>query len=211
MAKTAPFDKLTERYEQWFEKHREAYLVEIDAVKSLIPKSDRGLEIGVGTGKFAVPLGIKLGIEPSEKMGELAREKGIKVIPGVAENLPFEDGQFDFVLMVTTICFLDDTQEALREAHRVLKKEGHIVIGFVDKDTSLGKIYQEQQERNPFYEQASFFSTENLVAELEKAGFSNFQFVQTIFHPLDQVKTNEPKKEGHGEGSFVVIRAGKQW
>ena len=115
MAKIAPFDQFAERYEQWFERNREVYLSEISAVKSLMPKSGRGLEIGVGTGRFAVPLGIKLGIEPAEKMGKIARKRGIRVISGVAENLPIEDERYDFVLMVTTICFVDNAQKALRE------------------------------------------------------------------------------------------------
>lgn len=209
MAKIEPFDQFTERYEQWFERHLEVYLSEINAIRSLIPKSERGVEIGVGTGRFAAPLGIKLGVEPSAKMGEIAKERGIEVISGVAENLPIEDEQFDFVLMVTTICFVDDAQKALGEACRVLKKDGHLLIGFIDKNSPLGRIYQEEKEQNPFYKVASFFSARDLEAELEKAGFRDFRFVQTIFHPLNKCEAIELTKEGYGEGSFVVVSAGR--
>ena len=41
-------------------------------------------------------------------MRKLARKRGLHVYDAVAERLPFESEQFDFVLMVTTICFLDD-------------------------------------------------------------------------------------------------------
>ena len=57
-------------------------------------------------------------------MGKIANKKGVNVIEGVAESLPFTDSQFDFVLMVTTICFLEDIETAFNEANRVLKSGG---------------------------------------------------------------------------------------
>jgi len=36
----------------------------------------------------------------------MARERGIKVYEAYAEELPFEDESFDFVLLVTVLCFL---------------------------------------------------------------------------------------------------------
>jgi len=102
MAKVEPFERFTQRYEEWFEKHRLAYLSELRAVDMLLPENrERCVEIGVGTGRFAVPLGIKYGVEPSKKMAEIARKRGITVYEGVAENLPFEDESFDCVLLST--------------------------------------------------------------------------------------------------------------
>jgi ubiquinone/menaquinone biosynthesis C-methylase UbiE len=60
--------------------------------------------------------------------------------------------------MVTTICFVDDLKKAFREAFRVLKKEGFIVIGFIDKDSELGKIYRANKNKSRFYKIAEFFS-----------------------------------------------------
>ena len=126
------FDKQVNEYEQWFVDHPLAYVSELHAVRELLPKSGSGIEIGVGTGRFAAPLGIKRGIEPSRPMAELARKKGIEVTSGVAEKLPFRDGEFDFGLMVTTVCFLDDMDLAFSEAHRVLRPGGAFIIGFID-------------------------------------------------------------------------------
>jgi len=79
-----------------------------------------------------VPLGIKLGIEASSQMRKIANKRGVEVIDGVAEELPFIDEQFDFALMVTTICFLDDIETAFKEAYRILKPDGKFIIGFID-------------------------------------------------------------------------------
>jgi len=41
-------------------------------------------------------------------------KKGIEVVEGIAEDLPFDDESFDFVLMITTICFLVMLKKLLR-------------------------------------------------------------------------------------------------
>ena len=209
MPRIEPFEKHRDRYEKWFERHRYAYLSELEAVRKLLPNEGMGAEIGVGTGRFAEPLGIKLGIEPSKAMAEIARKRGIEVIEGAAESLPFPDESLDYLLMVTTICFVDDPQKALGEAYRVLKPGRVLVIGFVDRNSSIGKYYEEHKEESVFYREARFFSTEELLELLRKVGFRKFEVVQTLFHRLDDVKEIEPVKPGYGEGSFVVIKAVK--
>ena len=209
MEKIEPFERYSEEYEDWFERNRFAYLSEIEALKWQIPKSGYGLEIGVGSGRFASLLDIKLGIEPSKKMREIARQRGIEVIKGVAEILPFEKNQFDFLLMVTTICFLNDLENAFQEAYRVLKGNGYLIIGFIDKDSPLGKYYQHQKEDNLFYKVATFYSVKEVISYLKKARFHNFTFTQTIFNSLTEIKNIESIMKGYGKGSFVVIKARK--
>ncbi|MBW1851510.1 MAG: class I SAM-dependent methyltransferase, partial [Deltaproteobacteria bacterium] len=158
MPKIAPFEKHVEQYEEWFAKNRWVYEAELRAVKEMIPTKGRGIEIGVGTGRFAEPLGIKMGVEPSKRMREIAQNRGIQVLDGVAEELPFDDSQFDFVLMVTTVCFVDDISKALMEAHRVLSHGGFLIIGFVDRSSMVGQTYLSHQSENVFYKDATFFS-----------------------------------------------------
>lgn len=209
MQKVEPFEKYTKEYEEWFERNKWAYLSELQAIKSQLPENGYGLEIGVGSGRFAAPLGIKLGVEPSKKMGEIAKQRGIEVIEGVAEYLPLDDAQFDFAVMITTICFLNDVVTAFREAYRVLKPDGCLIIGFIDKDSPLGKLYQRHKEDSLFYRVATFYLVNKVILLLKKAGFKNFNFIQTIFHNLAEIRNVEPLKEGYGKGSFVVIKATK--
>jgi len=67
------------------------------------PPPAKGLEVGVGSGKFAVPLDIKIGVEPSDNIALKAERRGIRVFQQVTEELPFPDSKSDLVLMVTTI------------------------------------------------------------------------------------------------------------
>ena len=55
MPRISPFEKYAEQYERWFEKNRWVYEAELRAVKAMMPTVGIGLEIGVGTGRFAGP------------------------------------------------------------------------------------------------------------------------------------------------------------
>ena len=209
MPKISPFEKHTEQYEDWFIENRWVYEAELRAVKAMLPAGGYGVEIGVGTGRFAEPLGIKIGVEPSKRMREIAQKRGIKVLDGVAEELPFDDSQFDFALIVTTVCFVDDINRALLEAHRIISHGGFLIIGFVDRNSIVGQNYLRYQNESVFYKDATFFTVDELIEIMDHSGFSDLTFNQTIFKSLSETTKNEPVKPGHGEGSFVVIRGRK--
>lgn len=206
MAKTTSFDGQADQYDAWFQKHNDLYQAEVEAFRSLIPVSGYGVEIGVGTGRFAVPLGIGIGVEPAPQMAELARQRGIEVLDGVAEALPFDDNSFDFAVMVTVVCFLDDVAKAFKEAWRILKPRGTLVVGFIDRESELGRIYDQKKEQNVFYRDATFYSVGELEILLTEAGFSSFSYRQTLL-PGETPKLNVV--EGYGSGGFVVIRGHK--
>lgn len=75
-----PFDKITKEYDQWFDDNMNTFLSELEVVRFFLPKEGKGVEIGVGTGRFAMELGIGSGIEPSETMAMFAKQRGIEVI-----------------------------------------------------------------------------------------------------------------------------------
>jgi ubiquinone/menaquinone biosynthesis C-methylase UbiE len=143
-------------------------------------------------------------------MRERARERGLDVRDGTAEQLPYGDEQFDVALLVTTICFVDDLERSLAEAHRVLRPGGVLVVGMVDRDSPLGRQYEEAKEDHPFYHPAHFHTAAEMERRLRAAGFVDVAARQTLFRPLDEVGADEPVREGAGEGGFVVIRGRKQ-
>lgn len=207
MPTTDPFEEHTGRYENWFETYDDAYNSELHALKRLLGDPGYAVEIGVGSGRFAAPLGIQVGIDPAEKMLARARSRDVNVLKGVAESLPFRAGAFDTALIVTTICFVDDIPATLAEAGRILGPDGALVLGYIDKDSPVGRIYQEKKAENPFYREATFVSTGQLLDELDEAGFTDREFVQTIYRWIDDIDEPEPVEEGYGDGSFVGVRA----
>jgi len=209
MPRTGPFNQHAQEYEEWFSRNPYVYRSELKAVAHLIPPAGEGLEIGVGSGKFAEPLGVRYGVEPSARMRRLAESRGIRVFAGAAENLPFPDARFDFALMVTTICFVDDPAVSTREAARVLKSEGVFVIGFVDKASPLGLKYQQRKEQNLFYRQATFYGAAEVIGLLLQNGFEQPQVIQTVFGQMEKIRSVQNYESGHGRGGFVVIRARK--
>lgn len=207
MPNTQGYEKHATEYEQWFEDNPDVYQAEINAIKRLQPKGT-GVEIGSGTGRFTAPLKISLGIEPAKAMRKRAEERGVNAVHGVAENLPLEDQSYDYAMFITSTCFLDDPQQAYVEAARILKPKGSIVVAFLEKDSELGKIYEQHKHESPFYKDATFYSYAEVTDFLEKAGFSQFQSVQTVL-PESAERRHTDILPGHELGTFVVVRAEK--
>lgn len=205
--KSHPFETHHDRYEAWFTRHEAAYLSELLAVRAVLPWQGLGLEIGVGTGRFAAPLGVKVGIDPSLAMLAYAVKRDLLAIQGIGEALPFKNAVFDFVLLVTTICFVSDAWQMLVEAARVLKPGAPVVIGFVDRDSSLGRVYLDHQAENLFYRDAEFYSASEVETLLNNVGFSRQTWGQTFSKPLNQIQEIEPLRGDYGDGGFVVVSA----
>ena len=207
MARTEPFDKYLNEYEEWFIEHRFVYESELKAVRHFIPKNKKGIEIGIGTGRFALPFGITEGVEPSASMRKFAVQKGLTVYEGTAEEIPLPNESYDFALMATTICFVDDIGKAFKEVKRILKLGGSFIIGLVDKKSNLGKVYEKMKEQNKFYRIATFYSVDEVKDYLGSNGFKDIEIIQTVFGELNEIKEVQPFKEGYGQGGFVVICA----
>lgn len=210
---TTVFDEHIKEYEAWFETHADTFLFELEAIRehfNRVPENVRGIEVGLGTGKFAIPLGIKEGVEPATLMAEKARKRGIEVMEAHAERLPYADMQFDFVLFVT-LCHLDNLERAFREAKRVLKPGGVLITGFLPVDhRPIAQAYHERRAWSIFYKHANFYSVAKVSELLEALGFKKLEFNQTLLGPAETPDTFQQPKPGSDIGSFVVISAEKE-
>ena len=201
------FDRYYKKYDAWYEKNKFAYLSELEAIREVLPREGKGLEVGVGTGRFAHALGIAMGIDPSKKMIDIAAERGVTVRRGFGEDLPFFEDSFDYVAIIITLCFVQNPQKVLSEAGRVLKKTGKIILGIIDKDSFLGEFYQ--TKKSVFYKQANFFSIKDISELLKAAGFNKITYRQTLFNYPDKLNSIEKPQKSFGRGGFVVIEAQK--
>ena len=109
--------------------------------------------------------------------------------------------------MMTTLCFLENPFESLREVKRILKPTGKIIIGMLDEECTLGKRYSEKTKKSKFYKNAKFYSVNQVLDWLRDFKFGKFKIVQTIFKNPGKIQTLEPIEEGFGKGLFVVISA----
>jgi SAM-dependent methyltransferase len=206
-----PFETYTAEYDEWYKKYPYVFKSEVEAIRNMLPAGEsHGIEVGLGTGRFSVALGIKEGVEPSFAMRKMAIARGVEVMDSIAERLPYKSLHFDFVLMSSCVSYFFNVHAAFCEAHRVLKRKGSLVIGFVDKNSIIGNFYEAKKANSIFYKHATFYSVPQIVAELREAGFKELEFSQTLFHNLDEIKEFEPAIEGYGNGSFVVIKAIKK-
>jgi ubiquinone/menaquinone biosynthesis C-methylase UbiE len=203
-----PFDIYPDEYENWFIKNELLFQSELLALKQVVPTNKKGIEIGVGSGLFAEKLNIKFGIDPSEKMLEFAKQRKIIVEKGVAENLPYTDNSFDFAVFVTSICFVENPEKAIKETYRILNNNGEIIIAFIDKESSLGQILEKNKNESKFYKDAKFFSVKEIVELIETNGF----LINSIFQTLTKknIKAIEQPLKGYEKGSFIVIKGNKK-
>jgi len=203
------FDAVATSYDAWFDANPHAYASELEALRRFFPATGDRLEVGIGTGRFAEPLGISLGVEPSSGMAAIARGRGIEVVEGIAQALPFPEGRFDAVLICTVFCFVKELEPVLAEAFRVLREGGTLVLAELDLNRPLVCAYDAHKDKDPLYRHASFHTADEFSRALGAVGFRIEERCQTIFGDPTAMPTPDPVKPGHGEGAFIVFKARK--
>lgn len=92
------------------------------------------LDIGAADGmllsylKDALHADKAIGIEPSIECIRLSKSNDIELIQGAGESIPFEENMFDVIVAASVIDHLKDVKAFLKEAHRVLKPKGIVVV-----------------------------------------------------------------------------------
>jgi SAM-dependent methyltransferase len=105
-----------------------------------VAAGQRALDVGCGSGMLTAELAARLGpgsvvaIDPSERFVEDVRGRfpGVDVRQGVAEELPFGDGEFDAALAQLVVHFMRDPLAGLREMARVTRPGGAVAASVWD-------------------------------------------------------------------------------
>lgn len=210
---SSPFDDLASQYDAWFdEEGKLIFAIEVQAFRNVLPSLPKPwLEIGVGSGRFAQALGIETGVDPSVKLLQIARDRGINAFQGRGEQLLFDREAVGTVFLIVTLCFLASPLDVLKEANRILVPGGKAALGLVLRASPWGKFYQRKKdEGHRFYRYATFYSHEEVVSLLKKAGFVTERIVSTLFQKPDQVLRMEEPREGYSpDAGFTIIIGAK--
>ncbi|MEB2836188.1 MAG: methyltransferase domain-containing protein [Desulfurococcales archaeon] len=229
------FEEKAPSYDEWFLKNRNVLYSEVRLIKYFLEKYwvGRSLSVGCGSALFESILRDEYGIrvthclEPAEGMARIAESRGFKVDRGRAEELPYPDGYFDTVIHNGIIHYVEDPLKAMREAFRVLRSGGQIIVAWVAGEGSYGILYQlagtlgsweplrriapEHPYPIEFIREAKRWPTADEVKELvESVGFTRVEFAQTLtMHPRYSNNYVEDPIEGFDRGDYVALRAVK--
>jgi SAM-dependent methyltransferase len=141
-----------------------------------------------------------------EKARSKSRQMGldIKFIQGDATSLPFDDHTFDSILSVAAFEFIPQPEEFLREALRVVKTGGKVVIGVIGGGSPWSAMYEEKARKgHRLFQHARFYTPE----EMRKFLPGNLVEVKTALHfpPVGEdfqvEKALEAEKRGRDLGS----------
>jgi len=130
---------------------------------SRLPRGARVADLGCGSGVFTELLRRQgfhsVGLDISPKLIEVGRRKypGLELIEGDAENLPFESGSLDGILLSGLVHHFPDPRRVASEVRRVLRSGGRFVAFDPNRMNPFMWFYRDRS--SPFY--SSVGVTEN--------------------------------------------------
>ncbi len=228
--KDSAFDTYANDYDKWFLNNANVLKSEVALLAHFLEVPGKSLSIGCGTALFETMLkqdyGITVthGIEPAEGMADIARQRGLEVRLGTAEESHYGEEEYDTVIFNGTPSYIDKLDIAFNKAFAAIKPGGKIVVLDVPKESSYALLYNLAKEvgswdnhyfvgaKPPcaypisFVQESRWRSTPEKIELLEQSGFIDFQFAQTLTrHPVYSDDDFEHPVEGFDRGDYVAI------
>jgi len=154
----------------------------------------RLLDVGCGDGMLICTAAVRgamvTGIDADPAMLAAARQRmaqaGLEATlrEGRVEELPFPDASFDVVISVTVLCFVGDTEHALREMARVLRPGGRLVIGELGRWSTWAALRRVRGWLGSTTWRAARFRTPGELRTLvQEAGLSVTAIQGAVYYP----------------------------
>jgi ubiquinone/menaquinone biosynthesis C-methylase UbiE len=173
------FDECVARdYEAWYEQGFGSFAVRQEEALlhhqlQHFTGANSLLEVGCGTGHFTrwfAKQGLHVtGLDASPAMLEQARlRNGTNYLLGDAQALPFANQRFDLVALITTLEFVTDPVQALREALRVARQG--LLLGVLNRSSLVESLRLLRGQRpGGVLAQAHRFSVKELTRRVRQA------------------------------------------
>jgi SAM-dependent methyltransferase len=142
----AYYDEFSASYEQ--ARHHGYHLLidrlEMGVVARHLTPGARVLEAGCGTGLILRRLeqagGQAVGLDLSAGMLSRARARGLRVVQGTVDGLPFPDGAFDLVVSFKVLAHVPPIRETLAELARVTRPGGTLLLELYNRYSLRGLV-----------------------------------------------------------------------
>lgn len=175
------WERVSGLYHLLIRKDEKAYDAMVEQMRDCLQKDWQVLEIGAGPGnvssKIAASCGSLVATDAAEGMVRQAKKalagvENVQVMQADVQNLCFEEGAFDAVVMVNVLHILPDPRAALKECARVLKPQGLLIAPTFLWDKSLsGRIKARMREVSGF-KAYSKWGFDELVCFFEEEGWT---------------------------------------
>jgi len=154
------------------------HLKDLERAITEIGAGKKVLDVGCSDGQVMEIIAKKrndvFGVDLSKNAVEIAKKRGLKVKVGNLLEIPFEGSSFDVVFCSHVIEHIFDTNKALKEFHRVLRKGGKLII-MTENLNSLKERMLFLFGRTPTVmadpSHVKFFNPESIKKELSNASF----------------------------------------
>jgi hypothetical protein len=189
------------------EKERLIAQIQKRAFRPIIPFLPKPwIELRKGDGKPVMARGSSRAMDLGKGSLRFARHGGIKAAGGKGDAIPTE--KVGSLFMVISHCPPRYLKKLLKEGHRILKREGRILIGFIPRDSPWGSFYlQGKRCRWPdSYPGVWVHSLKQMEHQVMQAGFSLQGISSTLFQNPRELKAVENPMMGyHPLAGFLVL------
>lgn len=175
-------------YDAWYATPRGRWIGdrEFDLLRTMLETrpGETLLDVGCGTGyfsrRFAREAGMKVtGIDIDPDMIAVARRQApeIEFALGDMKRLPFADASFDHAVAITSLCFVADERQVIREMTRIARCR--VTLGLLNRHS----ILYLQKRRGQSYAGARWHSRAEARALLADAGCRSIAVNSAVFVP----------------------------
>jgi SAM-dependent methyltransferase len=228
-------DQYAGKYDTWLLKNKHVLYSELKLVNYFLKGGGDIFSVGCGNGLFEMLLekeyniSVKQTLELSTSLAGIASKRGTNIKIAIIENVDFGKEVYDTVLFRGTPCYIKDLQKVFDKSYKSLHPGGKIIVIDIPKESSYALLYNLAKSVNTwdhpllkdlhvkdpypieFVRTANWRTTAEKTNMLEKAGFMDFRFAQTLTrHPLYSNNFTEEPREGFDCGDYVAICAHKE-